>query len=753
MSVLGQGCKPTRLIQDDEYLLQKNKIDIDSKKIDKGELRGYYRQVPNKRTLLIFKFPLSVYNFSKIGQERKWKNWMGRVIGEPPVVYDSMLVQRTTQQFERYLKNEAYYNAKVDYSIKLSKKKARVTYHINLNKPIVIDKVQYNVLDSLIKPLIDSDTTNSLLKTGELFKLESLENERNRIVSMLRDSGYYDFSIDYIKYRVDTARHLKASIEVLVNKAFTINPDKSVTEYPHKKYWINKVFFLPDFDPQLAIRSHNSYFHTFDTIPYKGFGFIYPEIQNIRPKVLLKANAIEQGSMYSNQVVNNTLFYMNSLRLFRLTNINFTKVPGSDSLLNCSIQLTPSTYQGFSVNLETTNTEGNYGLGGNFNYQHKNLFHGAEIFNVKFSGAFRRQAQTENYDAFNIIEYGIDASLETPSFILPFRMERFYKSKRPKTYFTASYNYQQRPDYTRVINNISMGYRWRGVGNIRHIVSPFDLSLVDVKNPKESFLDLIQGTFLENSYKDYFIAGGNYSFIFQNKTEDQNRNYTYFRWNLGGAGNLINFLHKDLGLKDTADNGYYEIWGLQYAQYTLTDVDYRYYYHFNLLNELVTRVFAGVAVPYGNSDVIPFVKQYFSGGAEGIRAWRAKDLGPGTYKSDTLVDYPNQMGDIKFEFNLEYRFGYNKTWRGAIFLDVGNIWTLKKDDYRPGAEFDFGKFYKQLAIGTGFGVRYDMEFAVFRLDWGLPVRDPKISGRESWVFSNKLKLSDFVWNFAIGYPF
>ncbi|MGE4289462.1 MAG: BamA/TamA family outer membrane protein [Salinivirgaceae bacterium] len=753
---MGQSCKPTRLLSDDEYLLQKNKIKIDKNAIDKKELQSYYRQIPNKRTLVIFKLPLSVYNFSHLGKERKWKTWLARVIGEEPIIYDSLLVQRTALQFERYLKNEAYYNADVTYHTNLKRKKAKVAYLIKLNQPIVINEVAFNVLDSFIEPLVLADTLNSLLKPGELFALSRLEDERMRIANNLRDSGYFDFTVDYIKYEVDTF-DFKADINVVVKANFKIGPDKSLQELPHKKYWINKVYFLPDYDPQEAIRSRGSYYNRFDTIQYKDFGFIYPEIQNVRPKVLLKANALEQGGQYSMSQVNNTLFYLNSLRLFRLTNISFKKLSASDSLLNCNIQLTPATYQGFSVNLETTNTEGNFGLGGNFNYQHKNLFRGAEIFNLRFSGAFQRQTESETYDASNIIEYGVEASLETPSFILPFRMKRFYKSKRPKTIFLASYNYQHRPDYTRVINNINMGYRWRGKEYIRHIVSPLDLSLVDVRNPNESFLESIKGTFLENNYQDYFIAGGSYSLIFQNKPETKGKNYAYFRWNLGGAGNLMNLFHKEFGTRDTVVGGYYEVFDLKYAQYTLTDVDFRYYHHFNILNQLVTRFFAGVAVPYGNAEAIPFVKQYYSGGSEGIRAWRAKDLGPGTYAvPDSLAGiykYPNQMGDVKFEFNLEYRFGYNKSWRGAVFLDVGNIWSLKEDASRPGSAFDFKKFYRQLAVGSGFGFRYDMDFAVFRLDWGLPIRDPKIAGRDAWIFNKKLQIKDFVWNFAIGYPF
>lgn len=749
------GCNSTRTLTADQYLLKKNTLTIDSKEVDKRELESYYRQKPNTRFLMFIRFRLGVYNFAHYGKERKWKNWLERFIGEPPVIFDSIYVNRTHQQFERFLQNEGYYNSQISHETQFIDRKVCVSYNIILNKPIRISQLTYEILDSVIAPIILSDTSRNFLKIGNLFSLDNVENERVRISNQLRDSGYYEFSTDFIKIKVDTSQNL-ARVNVLVNKAIVKNENKVLTESPHKKYWVNKIFFLPDFDPQLTIRNREVYFSIFDTLYQQGFGFIYPAEPNIKPKVLIKANSLESGKLYNKTTTDNTLSYLNSLRLFRLSNISFYKEHDSDSLINCNIQLTPATYQNFSVNFESTNTQGNFGLGGNFNYQHKNIFKGAEILNLKFSGSFQRQTKSESYDAFNIIEYGAEARLETPSFILPIKTDNYYKSKNPKTFFSVSYNFQQRPDYTRVITNANMGYHWKGSERIRHTVSPIDLSSVAISETDDTFFDSIEANYpyLVNNYKDYFIAGGNYSFIFQTGPTGNAKSYQYFRWNFGIAGNMLYALNNFLGVSDTVSGGYFLFLNRQYAQFASTDVDFRYYHQLNIANQLVGRIFAGVALPYGNAEAIPFVKQYFGGGAQGIRAWRPKDLGPGTYADSVANQYPNQMADVKFEMNFEYRFTFSKSWKGAFFVDVGNIWAIDKNDPRAGAIFKLSSFYKQLAVGTGFGLRLDLDFAVFRIDWGLPVRNPKYQGTDGWVLIHQpLLFNDFVWNIAIGYPF
>ena len=748
------SCKPTRFIETGDYLLQKNQITIDNKSIDKKELESYYKQQPNKKFLLIFKFNLATYNFSKLGKERKWKKWLRRVIGEEPAVFDSLLVKNTQKQFVKYLNNEAFYDAQVGYDIELDNDRAWVSYSIESGAPVVIRNINYEIEDTVLSSIVFSDTSNSYLHEGKRMTVKSFVNERNKIVTQMRDSGYFAFNIEYIKFKVDTFRQ-QANITMVLRKAVEQDSLNNLIEIPHKRYWINKVYFLPDFDPQKAIKNRNSYFNTFDTTYYNGYGFVYPGKENIKPKTILKANTIIQGDVYNYSKVNGTTRYLNSLRIFRLNNINYFSEPNNDTVINCIVQLTPSVYQNYSVNFETTNTQGNLGVGGYVNYQNKNIFRGAEIFNVKLWGSLQRQTASETSSAFNIFEYGVETGLETPSFILPFKLERFYKKYNPKTNFSLSYNFQQRPDYKRSIYNASMGYNWKATNTLRHIFIPIDISSVAVDGDPE-FLESIKDTYLENSYKDFLIAGGNYSLIYQDNKKKSFGSYSYYRWNVGTAGNMLNFFHDVLGTRDTVPGGYYTMLNLQYSQYVLSDIDYRYSYYINKYSSIVTRGFAGFAYPYGNSSAIPFVKQFYAGGAEGIRAWHPKSLGPGTYVvTDTIETYPNQTSDIKLEFNVEYRFSINRSWKTALFVDVGNIWSISDEDERPGAVFKLNSFYKQLAIGTGFGIRYDLNFAVFRIDWGIKVRDPAFLGRDSWVlFNNKFDYKNsFIWHFAVGYPF
>lgn len=756
-SIVVPACKPTRLLTDDQYLLVSNKIKLDENDIDKREMDSYLRQKPNRKTLFIFHFNLATYNFSKRGKERKWKNWMGRVIGEEPAVFDSALMHRTTNQFQRFLYNEAYYNATIDEEVKLksNRKKAKVTYQITLGKPVSIGNVFYNVIDTSITKYIVADTTSSLLKNGERMSLKLLENERERLVSLMRDSGFYEFNFDRVRYVVDTQNYL-ANIQIDIDYALKPGLGSEVYKVPHQKFWINKVFIYPDFDTQQNLRNRQSYIQTFDTINREGYYLIYPGKINVKPKTILKTNLIEPNSLYNRSTLQKTDRHINSLKLFRLNNITFQKQDNSDSLLNCNIQLTPSTYQSYSVNLETTNTQGNIGLGGYINYKHRNLFHGAEILNIKLSGAYERQGAYEERAARNIWEVGAQVRLETPAFILPFRMERFYNNYHPKTSFMIDYNRQQKPkEYTRNLFTVNMGYNWHSHNEMRHYLFPIDLGVVTLPEIDSSFREQIRGTHLENSFDEYFILGPRYFLTKSNANLKRFNNYSYFRWGVQAAGNLAYALHSNTEFRDTVDGGYYTFMNTQYAQFFKTDIDYRFYNYLSPQNHLVYRLFAGVVVPYGNADGVPFVRQYFGGGPDGMRAWLARDLGPGTY-NDSLVSefYPNMYGDIKLEANLEYRFDITRSLKGAYFVDAGNIWTIIEENERPGGVFRFDSFYKQLAIGTGLGIRYDLGFTVIRLDAAVKVRDPSFQNELRWpLFNTPLKWSDIQWNFGIGYPF
>ena len=751
-AVLMSSCNITRMVPDDEYLLRRNETKIDGRGFDKEELTSYYRQKANRNVFRYYPFFLTTYNFAHIGHERRWKNWLARVVGEEPVILDTSLADRTLKQFDIILRNNAYYNASASYNITKKKKKAKVIYNVELGQPTHINTVCYTILDTVLEPIIIADSANALLLKGNPFTLNVLQAERDRIVNLVRSNGYYQFSPDLVRYSVDTSNYL-ADVEVLVERPVVQNPDGYLEKSNARQFRINSVTFFPDYNPQKVLRDRSAFYGNLDTIHREPFLFLFSDKPKITPRTILKANLLEPGELYNVQKVEQTSRHINSLRIFRQNTVNFTQVPGNDTLLDCHVLLTPSTYQNYSVNLEATNTEGNLGVGGNISYQHKNMFHGAEIFNIKLSGSLQRQTETETTEAFNIIEFGAESSLETPSFALPFRTSNWYKRNEPRTLFTVAYNYQHRPDYTRKITSLLVTYSWKSAKHLRFLVSPVDLNTVRIPERTEAFDNRIRGKYIENSYKDYFIIGSRYSILYQDRDASKLTDFTYFRWNLDLAGNLLHLLHQNSSIADTVEGGYYQIANLQYAQFLRTDVDFRRYHYFSERDQLVGRAFAGIAIPYGNATAVPFVRQYYSGGADGIRAWNVRDLGPGTYR-DTASSYPNQTADIKLEFNLEYRYTIIKNFKGAIFVDAGNIWALKKDDDRPGAEFDINKFYRQLAVGTGTGLRLDLNFAVIRLDAGIKVKNPAIEGPDSWVlFHNRFKFKSITWQFGIGYPF
>ena len=458
---------------------------------------------------------------------------------------------------------------------------------------------------------------------------------------------------------------------------------------------------------------------------------------------------------------------MFSLNIFRIINIFYKETDANNrnqQLLNCYIQLTPYTTQSYSVEVEGTNTSGNVGVAGNINYKHNNLFKGAEIFDLKLKGALQLQrAVVENQTSqvlFNTIEFGTETKIDIPKFLLPLNSEHFYMKYYPKTSISLSYNYQKRPDYTRSIANFGFGYYWKSSKFSKQIVKPIDVNYVNIPYITTEFDSLITGTYLENSYKNFFIPEASYSFIYNSQSLKKHRDFMFFRANLEASGNSLYSLY-DLFSEPKNKDGSYELLGLRFSQFVRADFDLRYYNVLDKSNTFVYRAYAGLGVPFGNSEVLPFVKQFYSGGATDIRAWQVRSLGPGSYKvpplvigNDTINTYPNQSADFKLEANYEYRFDLFWILQGAFFIDAGNIWSINKKDKREGALFKFNKFYKDIAIGTGLGLRFDFSFFLLRFDLGVKARDPLEPRNNGWILGyRKIKYNDWMFNIAIGYPF
>jgi outer membrane protein assembly factor BamA len=609
--------------------------------------------------------------------------------------------------------------------------------------------------------LIAKDTVNSFIEKGDRFDINVLEKERKRISEYLKNQGYYDFSKKYIFFQADTTvpgQKVNLTIEI---KKYRIRKNGTVVKKTvHPKYKINKIFVVTDYNKEEVLKNKEKFYQTLDTVRYDSLYFLYHDELSIKPGVIAQSVYVNQHSVYNNNDVEKTYQHLSSLQILRLVNILFTKkndtVADADSALrfknlNCTIRLTPALSQSYTVNIEGTNSSGDIGMAGNLIYKHRNLFHGAEVFNFRIRGGIEAVKERYKGRLDNTMELGTELRLQIPRFILPVKGDNFVKKYNPSTSFSLSYNFQQRPDYTRRIINGSYGYNWKGSDIISHRINPIEINLVKLLESTEQFRKQINtNPFLKKSYEEHFIAVTNYSFIYNDQNIKKNTDFVFFRFNFESAGNIVTGVNELLNTEK--QEGAYHLLGNKYAQYLKSDIDLRYYHQLNPSDKLVYRFFAGAGYPYGNSSVMLFEKKYFSGGANSIRAWQVRALGPGSYKEEEYTPFPNNLADIKLEGNIEYRFNMFWVLEGALFTDMGNIWAIRSNDARPGALFK-GDFYKDIAVGSGFGTRFDFSFFIFRVDFGFKIRDP---GRQTkkWIFSQKhINSRDFSINVGIGYPF
>ncbi len=769
------ACSPTKYVGDNQYLLNRVVIKSDNKDVSPGELKKSIKQKSNLKIFGFWRLHLGLYNLSGRDTKKGINKWFRR-IGEEPVIYESYHTKRSKQQLMLYLHQRGYYNAEVTDTVIFDKKKAKVIFFVKTKKPYTYRKVLDHVSDlshnflslnqikqeipdsSIVRRYIDEDSLQVKIKTGNKVDTDILEKERFRITKCLKNEGYFNFSQEYVRFIMDsTLNNHQMDIFTSIQRP----KDKNIL----RKYKINKIEVITDFDPKLAMTNDSLYFSTNDSITYRQVQFFYHQKLKINPKIILSSLMLKQDDIYRLKDVEQSYRRLQSLNQFKFINIKFTPTQTVDSLgfgrLNCVIQLTPYVYQSYSVELEGTNSSGNIGFAANLNYQNKNLFKGAEILDVQLSSSMET-VQSTNKEKFYAREYGISSKLQLPRFLFPFlNVYKIRQKYNPKTVMSASFNYQRRPDYTRTIAEASFGYSWQSSKYLRHQFNLLEMNFVDVRDINSNFLKDINNLYIQNSFIDHVITTSRYSLFYNNKQNNLNDNHSSIRFNIESAGNTLRALDKLIGAsketshlgKDKIESKYYNFLGIRYAQYIKSDIEYRFYHNINRANKMVYRVFLGIGYPYGNMDVLPFEKSYFSGGANGIRAWQIRSLGPGSYYNPAII-YPNNTGDIKFETNVEYRFKLFWALEGALFIDAGNIWSISKHDTREGAYFDFGKFYEQIAVGSGFGTRIDLNFILFRIDLGLKVHDPSFSGKNSWVlFNHPLKLKDFTLNIGIGYPF
>ena len=754
------SCNPTKYVPQDETLLNSNFIEIGKEGLNKTDLSPYIKQKPNKK-IFGARFHLWLFNLSNI-EKTKWPHGWLRRIGEEPVIFDSFSKDQSRQQLEDFIASKGYFDSDVTDSVMTQKRKSDVFYNVNLKSPYTIRNIFHEIDDTTIRALFNFDSVSCLIQRGKPYDVDVLQAERTRLERYVKNHGFYGFSADHISFRVDsTIGNRQVNLFYEVRKAQRIDQYNRITLGPHQVYQIKNVYIHPEYIQKSVMEEGESYAGRLDTTFYQGFYFITEGSKPaVRHDLILKSLYLKPGSNYNLVDVEQTQSHLLTLKTYRLVNIFFSDTdppeenPGQSMYLNCHIQLTLLSQQSFNVELEGTNTDGNFGGALNLVYQHKNLFRGAEQFNLKLKGAFEAMSQP-NTKLRSTQEYGVETSLRLPRFLMPvINPEEFIKTKNPTTTLLAAYNYQDLSFFTRTMANATFGYSWTARDYGTHIANPFQLNLVNMMKIDTSFQKLINvSSYLSNSYKDVLILGGNYSFIFNNQKIQKSRDYLFFRVNAEAAGNMLSAAGKLAGAQKK--NDYYNFLGQPYAQYVRLDADVRYNVIINDISSVVYRAFTGVGIPYGNSRAIPFEKQYFGGGANGIRAWQVRSLGPGSYDVPDTINFINQTADIKLEANVEYRFKLFWVLEGALFMDAGNIWTFNDDASRQGARFRFNKFIDDMAVGTGTGFRFDFSFVTARIDMGVKLRDPAINAGSKWILASRRFDfgDDITFVLGIGYPF
>ncbi len=754
------SCNPTKYVPEGQTLLDKNHISVSREGIKKSDLQPYIRQKPNKK-IFGTRFHLGLYNLSNINKEKWPHSWL-RNIGEEPVIYDAGATVRSREQIRSYIASRGYFDSRVDDSTRVVKRKSEVYYNVDLKTPYTIRNLYYEFADTTIRKLFNFDSVNCLIERGKPYDVEVLQAERTRFERFIKDRGFYGFSSEHIYFRVDSAiGNRQVNIYYGIRNFLRLDDSGKPVYVPHSVYRIENIFIFPDFVPKEVLEGGESYLQSLDTLLYKNYYFVTPRKKSdLKYDLILQAIYLKPGFVYNVTNTEQTQNHLMALRTFRHVNIFFreedAEKEGTDELaLNCFIQLTLLDQQSYKIELEGTNTSGDIGGALNLVYQHKNLFRGAELFNLKLKGAYEAISQNDTVRKLKSTqEYGVETSLRFPKFLLPvLKAERFVKKYGPSTTVVAAYSYQKMPSYIRTMANASFGYNWNAGPYRTHIVNPLQLNLINLLWIDERFQAKIDTTsYLAYSYKDVMILGANYSFIFNNQKIQKSRDYWFLRVNAETSGNLLGLISSMSGIRKK--DGSYNIFSQPFAQYVRADMDLRYNVILNEASSIVYRGFLGIGIPYGNSKALPFEKQYFGGGANGIRAWPARSLGPGSYLHQEK-GFVNQTADIKLEANAEYRFKLFWILEGALFLDAGNIWTYNEDKSRPGSKFVFKYLLDDIAVGAGTGLRFDFKFVVGRLDMGMKLRDPSIRGGPGWIMANRKYnfRDDFTFVLGIGYPF
>ncbi len=756
------ACTGTKFIPEGNYLYTGAEIkfktngSIPEKNRLTAELEAVNRPEPNKSYLGMRP---SVWFYYVAGEPKKKKglrNWIKTKLGRPPVLLNDVLPERTALNLKSVLQNNGYFEATVEHAVQKKTKTASITYTAAMiTPPYRIREIHYESLDTVYGQLSAGLKKESLLKPNQIYQLSVMEQELSRIAEVVRDSGFYYFDDSYLIFDADTT---VGGRQVNLNVSLENVPDQA-----RKAYRLDTITIVNQFQLTRDSTSRRDY----QTLTVDGYRYRFRR-NDFRPEIIFNSVNLKKDSLYRRVDHELTLSRLTDLGVFKFVNVRFT--PEGDSLLKARILLTPLLKKSLRFEAQINSKSNNFvGPSITASFINRNFLRGAELFQFQINAAYEVQVNSGQTDPVNAYELGSEASLTIPRFISPIRIP--YSSHRymPQTNIKLGFKLQNRVGFFLLNSfNTAYGYIWRETAQKSHTLYPIDITFFRLGRISESFQNRLNNEpFLERSLRNQFILGSRYTYTYNSQTGEQDkrsRDNIFFSGNIDLSGNLAYLTQKIFKAQGAPYETAYEVFGQPYSHYSRADIDFRYYHDISEKQQLATRFIAGAGYAYGNSFTMPYVKQFSSGGSNSIRAFRARSVGPGSYDSRPLLErednfFIDQTGDAKLEANAEYRFGIAGYLKGAAFVDAGNIWLLRSDSTRPGSNFEWNRFYKEIAIGTGLGLRLDASFFILRLDAAFPLRIPYLPEGNRWVindinfFDRNWRRDNFILNVAIGYPF
>ena len=752
LSAVVASCSVSKYIPEGESMLMGTEVECADKDIMKQYLLGdYVTQKPNTQWFGV-KVPLHIYAFSGTDTTKRWCRFFRR-LGQAPVLYDSTKTAKAKDDITRVLSNAGYMKAAVEEWHLNKGKKRWVRLNVRPNERYTIRTLTRNVEDDGLRHFITvDDTASSLLREGEAFDVNMLNSERSRIAAYLRNNGYFMFNKEDVRFSADTAA---CSNEVDVTMTLKRHQKDGRTEARnHVPYTVRNVIFHTDAPADEADA---------DTVwTADGFGFISGEHPHFRKSLLMSNSMLKPGMLYNDNLMKRTYTNFTRLSAISYSSVNMMETEAADSL-DCHITANHAMPHSFGFDVEATNSAGDMGAALSTSYHNKNLFRGSESFMFKIRGAYEAITGLDGYDGNNYTELGAEASLGFPTFLLPYVKRTWGIMHNASSEINLQYNMQNRPEFHRRVFTAAWRYKWSSTS--QRTQHKFDLAEINYvympwisKTFKEQYLDSLGKTnaILKYNYENLLITKMGYTYTYNSlgaREQTYGKNAYTIRFNIETSGNLLNAATSMTNGKKN-EYGQYTFCGIAFAQYVKGDFDYAKSIRIGNNSSVAFHGAVGIAYPYGNSDQLPFEKRYFAGGANSVRGWSVRSLGPGSYNGqDKGINFLNQSGDIKLDLCLEYRAKLFWKFNGAAFIDAGNIWTIHKYEDQPGGEFRFDKFLDQIAMSYGLGLRMDANFFIVRFDAGMKAVNPAYTGKKHLPLLHPNFDRDFAFHFAVGLPF